>query len=294
MPISSLLPEPLRVALRDSTAARRRNAAPLTGRLTWRLRALPAFIIIGGQKCGTSSLFNYLCQHPQILRKAGVKKEIHYFDGGFDPGIDNFAKGEAWYRAHFPLRSELRPNRITGEATPLYLFDPRVPARIASQLPDVKLIALLRNPVERTVSQYFHEKRKGRENLPLEEALRQEEARIARALHAKDFDDPDLIHHSYKLRSLYKEQIERYFEVFGRERVRVLASEEMFADPQGVLSGLFGFLGVDPEYRIPNVEARNVGTRDSKIPPAVTEYLSEYFQPHNRALFELLGREFDW
>src|ERR1041384_7789414 len=138
-------------------------------RLTWEQRALPDFIIIGAQKAGTSSLFFYLAQHPQLV--GSFIKEVHFFDGGMKPGIDNFAKGEPWYRAHFPLRKDLGPTHKTFEASPCYIFNPLAPIRIHDLLPDVKIVALLRNPVDRAISQYFQERRRNREPLEITEAL---------------------------------------------------------------------------------------------------------------------------
>mgnify|MGYP006439820863 CR=1 FL=1 len=138
-------------------------------------RVLPNFIIVGAQKAGTTSLFRYLTSHPQI--KAPFKtKEIHFFDGGLE-SEDNYKKGLKWYKSHFPLKSKMY-NKLTYEASPLYLFHPCAPKRIKKDIPDVKIIILLRNPVERSISHYFHELRKGRERLTVDEAFRKEEDRL--------------------------------------------------------------------------------------------------------------------
>ena len=102
-------------------------------------RRLPDFLIIGAQKCGTSSMFAYLNQHPQM--KLPDVKEIHFFDLNYSNGLD-------WYTSHFPPAS-LSHRMVTGEASPYYLFHPHVPERVRLHCPDVKLVVMLRNPVDR-------------------------------------------------------------------------------------------------------------------------------------------------
>ncbi len=135
----------------------------------WQERALPGFIIIGGMKCGTSSLFKYLGQHPQLFRSN--YKEIRYFSH------DNYyAKGEKWYRSHFPRMKDMPSGSLTFEASPDYLIYPASSVRIASLIPNVKLIVLLRNPTERAISHYFHNIKKGRDQKQILEAMKVEGA----------------------------------------------------------------------------------------------------------------------
>src|SRR5689334_8975756 len=121
---------------------------------TSQLRLLPDFIIIGAQKGGTTSLYNYLIEHPLI--KSARRKEVHYFDR-------NFHKGVSWYKAFFPTSLEkyyaeniLKKDFITGEGSPEYLFYPHCAEKAVRVLPQAKIIALLRNPVDRAYSQYRH------------------------------------------------------------------------------------------------------------------------------------------
>lgn len=262
------------------------------GRLTWEQRALPDFIIIGAQKAGTSSLFFYLAQHPQVV--GSYTKEVHFFDGGIKPGTNNFAKGETWYRAHFPLRKNLGATQKTFEASPFYIFNPLVPGRIADLLPDVKLIALLRNPVDRAISQYFQEKRRNREPLEITEALAQEETRLEPAIRRRDYNNATFMYHSYKSRGLYKQQLERYFERFSRQQILLIKSEDLFKDTNGTLRQVFEFIGVDSDFTVRKLTPRNVAKTKGAVPSEVSEYLKSYFLPHNRALYELVGRDFGW
>lgn len=259
---------------------------------SWRLRSLPDFIIIGAQKSGTTSLYSCLGQHPQIFPPD--RKEIHYFDGGRHPGTDNYEKGEKWYRAHFPLRMSMSDGDRAFEASPLYMFNPLVPERIFNLLPRARLIAILRNPTERAISHYFHEKRKGRESLPIMEAMLQEEQRLASAIACKDYGSTDFRHFSYKLRGMYRQQLEGFFRYFSRQQVLVLGSDEFFGKPDETLGKVFEFVGVDAGFRAATTRLRNVGTNKSEISPDVYDYLNDYFLPHNEALYELLGERYEW
>ena len=269
------------------------HTLPIYYRLaTSKFRASPDFIIIGAQKSGTSSLFHFLSQHPQIL--PSHNKEVHFFDGGLEPGINNYLKGLAWYRAHFPIQWTRRKKYISGEASPLYIFNPLVPRRLYKTLPNIKLIAILRNPSDRAVSHYFHEKRKGRETLSLMEALESEEERIDQFVKKRDYKNFNFIHFSYKKRGIYKEQLERYFSLFDRENILILNSEEFFENPRKVLSEIFNFLGVNIDAEIRDLSSKNVTINREKVEDCVYEYLNKYFSMHNEELFEFLNRRFDW
>jgi len=252
---------------------------------------LPDVIIIGAQKSGTSSLYAYLSQHPQIL--PAFKKEVHFFDGGLDPRVDNFKKGRSWYCSHFPSKKN-NDSQKTFEASPLYIFNPLTPQRIAELTQEVRIIVLLRNPTERAISHYFHEKRTGRETLDIYEALQKEDRRLDPVIEKKDYKNNVFIHHSYKRRGLYKEQLERYLEYFSREQILVMASEEFFAKPDICLRRVFEFVGVDPEYKVGNVTPRNVANNRSELAPDVYEYLNSFFRPHNQELYDIVKEDYGW
>ena len=269
-----------------------RNTVWAYRRATSRSRALPDFLIIGAQKAGTSSLYSYLGQHPQLI--PSHVKEVHYFDGGLNPNIDNFEKGEAWYRANFPFRNQMSAGTKSFEASPLYIFNPLAPKRIFDLVPEVKLILMLRNPTERAISQYFHEKRWGNESLPIEEALRQEENRLAPVIDSNDYKNHAFIHHSYKSRGLYKQQIERFLNHFPLEQLLILGSEEFFAQPDSSLKRVFEFVGVDPGFQVNDLVPRNVAKNKGNVSSDVYEQLDDYFLPHNQALYELIGKNYGW
>lgn len=255
-------------------------------------RCLPNFIIIGSQKSGTTSLYAYLRRHPQIV--PAFKKEVHYFDGGLKPTEDAYEKGEHWYRSHFPLRSRVKTDQLTFEASPLYIFNPFAPQRIKSQIPEVKLIAILRNPTERAISHYFHECRKQRESLPIDEAMRAEEDRLGMVLEAKDYKNKVFMQRSYKARGHYCEQIQRYFNIFPREQMLIMSAEDLFKKPDICMRRVFDFVGADPDFKVANFTPKNVGRNRNCIPKHVYHYLDDYFRTPNQNLFNMLGKDFDW
>ena len=128
---------------------------------------LPTFIICGTQRGGTTTLYHYLKEHPQICMSE--KKEVHYFDL-------NYHKSLQWYESHFKDCQNKKVKTI-GEASPFYMYLREVPERIDETLPDVKLIFILRNPVDRAYSHYWHEVKLGVEYLPFEEAIKREIAK---------------------------------------------------------------------------------------------------------------------
>ena len=251
--------------------------------------ALPQFLILGAQRSGTTTLYKWMTQHPQI--RPATKKEIHFFDL-------NYQNGVPWYRLHFPLRSKLGSDRITGEATPYYLFHPRAPERIRRVLPDVKMIVLLRNPVERAVSHYFRggAPRPGGSAHRGSPAPRGKPAAAGAGEMQKDeFYFSETHHrHSYKTRGLYAEQLKRYFDLFERRQLLVLSSEEYFADPEKALHVIFSFLEINAGFLPRKLVPQETKGRVPTVPDSVYQALQKYFEPHNEILFQLLGRNLGW
>lgn len=260
--------------------------------LTARWRRLPDFVVIGAQKCGTSSLYNYLAQHPDLM--PSFKKEIHYFDNGLERGQDHYSKGELWYRAHFPLATPRNRRRLTFEASPMYCFHPEVPGRIAALNPAMKLIFMVRDPVTRAVSHYYHEVGNGCESLDFAAAIESEAERTGAAIAAGDYLDPEFTHHTYSARGLYAEQLERYLALFPRDQVMVIDSAEFFADTDATLRRLFAFLGVDVDVDITDLTPVNVSRQRKQVDPVALNQLRQFFAAPNRRFFDLVGREFDW
>lgn len=202
-----------------------------------RREPLPDFLCIGAQKAGTTTLYQHMRSHPGIYMPA--TKEVHYFSQHFDRPL-------SWYESHF-VRA--RRWQRTGEATPYYLFHPEAPGRIASVRPQARMIVLLRDPVERALSGYFHARRLGEETLDIEAAFDAEPERLKDA--AATLAVPGSAHrshhmHSYLSRSRYEEQLSRFLAHFPRSQLLLIRSEDLFASPAVIWSHVQAFLGVAP------------------------------------------------
>jgi Sulfotransferase domain len=260
--------------------------------------ALPDFVIIGTMKGGTSFFYHLLSQHPLV--ELCAKKELHFFDALFDEGIE-------WYRQCFPApRLKDGHRTITGEATPGYMFVRRAPERMARVIPQARLIALLRNPVERAYSHYHQNVEHGLENRTFEEAIGlQEPAEAGKAqplgkqgensegeIGAKLNDGSE-----YLSRSVYVDQLMRWREFFPREQMLVLKSEDFFQRAHETLKTTFDFLGLpewEPEVSEIAPKKRNAGRYEGEMDPSTKRRLEKYFEPHNRRLYEFLGKDFRW
>jgi len=267
-------------------------------KVTWRcrrfsagFRALPDFLIIGAMKAGTSSLFHYLAQHPQLVPSR--EKEIHHFDQ--DEETFHGTQGHPnWYRSHFPIRATMPRGSLTYEATPKYLCHASSAKRIAEALPTSKLIVMLRNPSERAISHYFHTRTNRADPESLHAAMLGDVERCASLGKPGDEASAFPDHTSYVGRGVYRPQIERYLNHFDRRDLHVINSERFFGDPGPVLSSLFAFLGVRSDHPITDLAARNVSKRDKRVWTRTRGVLDNYFRPHNELLFELLGTRYDW
>lgn len=263
----------------------RRSGEHVLRRVSVADRPLPAFLIVGAQKAGTTSLHAYLCEHPRVVPP--VTKEVHFFDHEFHRGL-------GWYRAHFKRASE--PGLLGGEATPYYLFHPLVPVRTATALPDCKLIVVLRNPIDRAFSHHNHERALGFEQLDFEAAIAAEQGRLAgeeeRILTDADYRSFAHQHFSYLSRGRYADQLERWFECFDRDQILVLCAEELFAEPGGAVRDAQEFLGLEPEMP-GDLTAKNARAY-APIDAETRAALREEFDPHNGLLYELVGRDFGW
>jgi hypothetical protein len=265
----------------------------LTSRLLTR-RMLPEFLIIGAQRCGTTSLYEYLCQHPGVA-PASVK-EVHFFD-------INYHRGLNWYKGHFPSSLHCRVvsavrgrTIITGEASPYYLFHPHAPGRIRDTLPGVRLIAVLRNPVDRAYSHFHHALARGEESLSFEEALDREAARLApereKLLQDPTYHSPSYQNHSYLARGMYADQLKTWFNQFPREQLLILNFEETMRHWAEASARLLEFMGL-PQWR-PRAFPRTNATASAPMDGALRRRLCDFFAPHNERLFAMLGVTWNW
>jgi hypothetical protein len=256
---------------------------------------LPGFLIVGGQRCGTTSMYRTLSQHPAVL-KAVLHKGIHYFDTGYE-------HGPAWYQGHFPLLARAALARratgdtpLTFESSPYYMFHPLAAERISRDLPGVKLLVLTRDPVERAYSAYAHEIARGFETEPFERALELEDERLAgeaeRIKANPSYQSHSHQHHGYLTRGHYVDQLYRLESLFGRERLHVVDSGRFFTEPEPVYDAVIGFLGLRSQG-YPLFERHNARPR-SPMPETLRARLEEHFRPYDERLTAWLGHTPSW
>jgi hypothetical protein len=239
---------------------------------------LPDFVVIGTQKGGTSHFYSLLTEHPFVRRAAA--KELHFFD-------NKFAEGVGWYRRCFSEGARVDGHRtITGEASPSYLFDPQVPERMARIVPEARLIALLRNPVDRAYSHYQMEVRRGKEARSFEEATEEEMTSV------EGQGDTVDVRYAYLRRGLYAEQLERFSFFADRDRLLVVKSENLFTRRLEVLDGVLTFLKLPPFESTLAPPARRATYEP--MDPATRRRLERFFAPHNERLYDLLSTDLGW
>ena len=258
------------------------NTRPKLANLNWAIKKqkAPNFIIIGAAKCGTSSLFSYLQQHPQVLLP--YKKEIDFFNKHFDKGID-------WYLAHFPVITDYE-NFITGEATTNYLFNSGVERRIYDACPDVKIIIMLRNPVNRTISDYYHFVNRGLETRSLKTII----GTSKKLLNKFKLAESEYVINGfdYISRSVYFNQIFRWMKIFPSSNILILNSDSFFENSASIMNNIWQFLQLDC-YSCPTYIKYNVGTYPL-VAYEIKQELEKLFKPYNQKLEEYLGKKFNW
>ena len=269
-----------------------RRLSVAAGTRTSALRMTPSFVLAGAQRCGTTSLFRALVAHPSVLGPVH-HKGVNYFDV-------NHARGWSWYQGHFPLRAvagwRARGPAVTFEASGYYVYHPHAAARLVAELPDVKVVVMLRDPVERAYSAFKHERARGFETESFERALELEDERVQPDLEAM-LADPDHYgfshrHHSYRRRGQYAEQLQRLVDALGRDRLHVVDSARFFDSPQEEFARVTDFLGLSrPEGITYDRWNARPGTA---MPPAAEAFLRKSLEPHDLALERLLGERPSW
>ncbi len=247
----------------------------------------PDFIIIGAQKCGTSTLFGNLRKHPDI--HLPNKKQLLFFD-------ENYSNGLEWYLTYFNNKNNPDKPFCTGEASPYYFFHPLAPARIHEVYPDIKLILLLRNPANRAYSQYHHMKRRGRIPLSFEHCIRLEEDVLAKRKDAFYHDalHSDLVYRrfSFLARSRYAEQLTEWLKYFAVNQILIIKSENYFTDTENTFQELFRFLELPPFTM--NLTKKHSSSDYPPMKAETREQLVDYFEPYNQQLYSLIGHDFGW
>ncbi len=259
------------------------------GRIDPRERSLPNFFVVGTQRGGTTSLFIYLLAH-ELVHGPRRAKGVHYFDTNYDKSLE-------WYKGNFPLKSTLDAQRLehgatpaVGEGAPYYLFSPVIPYRIHAANPDARIIATLREPLDRAVSHHNHETTRGFETLGLEQAFEAEESRLSGEVDKIKADSTYIskphIHHAYLGRGQYAEQVERYINLFGQENVLVVDNAALSSDPEATVRKATDFLGLPP---LTGVDYPRYNKREyDPVDAGLRDRWGHVFEGSNQRLAELL------
>ena len=284
-------------------------------KITSRFRMLPSFLIIGGAKCGTTSLYAHMIEHPNIL-PASIK-EVNFFQHIRNTKI-------AFYSSHFPIK---RQNLITGEASTAYFIHRLVPKRVHELLPSVKLILLLRDPVERAYSEFHYMVNLGAQITDnFEDAIKAELKRIKIENEKPEFTIENTSYNyfqptfSYLRHGIYANYILNWLKLFPKEQLLILHTKDLYNNLDNILAKTFEFLNL-PKYQIESRIEKNkidkvrpIGGHEHNIyknidsktrtlfnvqnyPEMKSEtrkFLQDFFRPHNEKLFEMIGRRFDW
>jgi len=259
------------------------------------LHTTPDFYIIGFAKCGTTSLFEYLISHPNVHPPKG--KEIDFFDRLYSRGIN-------WYKVGFPFKIQkffdtvfLRKKFLTGEATPRYIEHPHAINRIKEITPNAKFIILLRNPIDRAFSQHNMNVKNDYEINNFSDALKEEPRRIANRIEKMSNDvsyyswNFDL--YAYLEHGIYVDKIKRWMEVFPKEQFFIIQSEEFLKNPSKIYNDVLEFLGL-ANWEPKEFVLYKKREYKEKMNSDLRNELVEYFKPHNKRLYDFLGKSFDW
>lgn len=246
---------------------------------------LPDFLIIGAARCGTTSLCENLKCHPQIYLPVSLRPEPHFFLKDHE-----YRKGLAYYSSKY--FKDVPEDVLAGEKSVSYIYQPYVAERIKTHLPDVKLICMLRNPIDRAYSSYQFTRANGLEDLPFDQAIRSEAERIA--------EPPSHFHaevqpFAYIDRGRYHQQLERYLAVFPAGQLHVAILEDLCRDPENQLRKILEFLGAHADFVPPNLgEIFNPGNYGQQaMAQAERDYIYQQLKDDIQALSAMLGKSLD-
>ena len=260
--------------------------------LTSGFRTLPKFFVIGGVRCGTTSLYHYLGQHNCI--KQAAYDELGYFD-------DNFHLGLNWYRSLFPTKFMQKKIEnqykkfLTYDVTPFYIYNPLVVDRIFKFSPNVKIIAALRNPIDRAYSNFNNRLQQLNDTKTIFEDMVNNEIEIIEKKEKDTKDDAFLVNTFYELdlaKGFYAEQLRLWFEKFPKKNILLISSEDLSTDTNRIISEIFEFLEV-PKQEISDLTKQNK-IKYPKMRDSTREILIDFFKPYNEKLFDMIGKRFDW
>lgn len=265
-------------------------------KITAPFRLQPNFFIIGVQKGGTSSLFQFLRAHPSVI--TSLKKEPFYYCFFYN-------RGELWYRSNFPLATS-REYRCAassvqhppvGEASTHYIFYPKAAERLFKDYPHAKLILLLRNPTERAFSHWNHMSRRGIEKRSFEQAIEDEiNLGVTRIMLDRTGEQnmmKEWCEKTYISHGIYLPQIKSWLEFFDKKQLLILGSEDMFKYPNRAIKRTLSHLNVQPQTETIKFAVYNRGKK-TVFKRSTREMLVDYYRSANEELFEFIGESFEW
>jgi len=265
----------------------KRNIFALTGSI----RVLPDFLVIGAKRCGTTSLFYHLPEHPCI------SKSPHDNMGFFN---DNFHLGVNWYKSFFPtiftrnkIKSEFG-NFLAFDVTTTYMEEESTANNVYQTKPNMKIIVILRNPVDRAYSQYHLSLREKEEKRSFEDVIEENMNRLDKESHKRHEIKPKFLEekNNYLKKSLYAQQLRHWLKIFPRENILIIPTEEFESNQQAIYNKIFRFLDIS-QFEIKNTEKMEKGNYP-QMKSETRSLLLDYFRSHNNELFKLIDKKFDW
>jgi len=254
-------------------------------------RVLPECFVIGVVRSGTTSLYHYLGQHPCISSSA--YDEIGYFDNNYHLGVN-------WYKSLFPTK--FTKNKIikkhgkflTYDVTPFYIYNPLVARRILASFPRAKIISNLRNPIDRAYSNYILMYQEGDTTKTFEEIIQiaMDEIEKNKSKLNDEAYAADTFYQNILARGFYADQLEIWFEIFQKKQILIIPSEDLDLKPDQVLTKVFEFLDL-PYFKIKDFTRQNK-REYHPMKDETRKLLVEFYKPHNKKLFDMLGSKFDW
>ena len=246
-------------------------------RMTAPWRRLPDFLLIGAQKSGTTSLFHYLSQHPGVARNPRGRKEVYFFN-------NDYTRGLSFYRQYFPLKSV---DGLVGEGSTVYLHSEGVPSRVAHMLPDVKVLAVLREPAARAISHYFHHVQRGRETRSIDEAFSPEILEMYTRGELRDG-----LSYRYLSNGDYAKHLKSWRSYFNEKKFCLIQAEALFLQPQDVYDQVCRFLAL-PTVELSDFSTLNIGHKKAEH-PETQKRLEIFYQSVVQDLWDLKLIDFKW
>ena len=250
-------------------------------------RKLPDFLVIGGKRCGTTTLFEFLRQHQMIAEP--VIDHMGFFD-------DNYSIGINYYKSFFPIKTEETAKKLDYDVTTSYLTSPFVAERVAKEIPNVKIIVLLRNPTSRAWSDYNASQKKDASEEEFQTYIDDE----LQELEASDFEEK-VSKNNYNMsepfsnfikKGLYSVYLKKWLKLFPRKNFLFISTESFSNDENKVFKQIFDFLGLS-NFEIHKLQRMSKGNYE-KLNPKIKNKLDLFFAPHNDELFKLINEKYDW